>query len=156
MFSALTTQRNARTVSCRRNAVEWSNPLLGKQHTYGPLRHYLRRETHVFGINSNVYEKELSDDDESEENTNSNVKDNTSDACLLWLLSLDNGSGALVQYLADIVHEYGGDLNKVAATRKLNHTAHSILDCVDDSFWEAINVRTLGHKCLLARGILKL
>ena len=93
---------------------------------------------------------------ESEENTNSNVKDNTSNACLLWLLSLDNGSGALVQYLADIVHEYGGDLNKVAATRKLNHTAHSILDCVDDSFWEAINVRTLGHKCLLARGILKL
>ena len=119
------------------------------------MRHYLRREIHLFGINSNtdVYEKELSDDDESEEN---NVKDNTSNACLLWLLSLDNGSGALVEYLPDIVHEYGGDLNKVAATRKLNHTARSIIDCVDDSFWEAINVRTLGHKCLLARGILKL
>ena len=99
------------------------------------MRHYLRREIHLFGINSNtdVYEKELSDDDESEENTNSNVKDNTSDACLLWLLSLDNGSGALVQYLADIVHEYGGDLNKVAATRKLNHTAHfnkSAIQCL--------------------------
>ena len=47
-------------------------------------------------------------------------------------------------------------LNKVAATGKLILTAHSIIDCVDDSFWEAINVRTLGHKLLLARGILKL
>ena len=132
--------------------------MLGKQHTYGPLRHYLRREIHLFGINSNtdVYEKELSDDDESEENTNSNVKDNTSDDCLLWLRSLDKGSGALVQYLADIVNAYGGDLKKIAATRKLNLTTHSILDRVDDSFWEAINVRTLGHKYLLARGIVNL
>ena len=42
--------------------IEWSNPLLGKQHTYGPLRHYLRRKIHLFGINSNtnVYEKEFS------------------------------------------------------------------------------------------------
>ena len=122
------------------------------------MRHYLRREIHLFGINSNtnVYEKEFSDDEESEEKTNSNVKDNTSDAYILWLLSLDNGSGALVQYLADIVNAYGGDLEKIAATRKQNLTTDSILDRVDDSFWKAINVRTLGHKYLLARGIVNL
>eukprot|EP00928_Gymnodinium_smaydae_P070812 TRINITY_DN5457_c0_g1_i1.p1 TRINITY_DN5457_c0_g1~~TRINITY_DN5457_c0_g1_i1.p1 ORF type:complete len:480 (-),score=61.15 TRINITY_DN5457_c0_g1_i1:172-1611(-) len=69
-----------------------------------------------------------------------------------WLLSLDRGHGALVQYLDRLQQEFT-DLQELVDTVLVEVDAPSVVKCVDPIVFDALEVRSLGHKLLLARGI---
>ena len=70
-----------------------------------------------------------------------------------WLLGLDAGHGALLQYTDALVREFDGDPSQIRAVWRRSDLGESKLDSVDPSFWVAVGVRSLGHKLTLARGI---
>lgn len=74
-----------------------------------------------------------------------------------WLLSLDNGSGSLLQYLDALADEFNADLVQIAAARNDTALASSgPLASIEPLFWEAVGVTKLGHQLLLAKGIVAL
>jgi len=73
-----------------------------------------------------------------------------------WLLGLDSGSGALLQYADALMNEFDGCLQQIGASFYSACESKSILASVDPVFWEAVGVERFGHKMLFARGLAKL
>ncbi len=73
-----------------------------------------------------------------------------------WLLSLDEGSGAMLQYKDVLQEEFDGDLEMIKAVKVEGGEMGGALDMVDPSFWETVKVAKTGHKMLFARGIARL
>jgi len=86
---------------------------------------------------------------ESEEQAHQELED--------WLYGLDGGNGTLMRYLEPLKQEFG-NLFTVAACRvpKPLKSASSVIGCVDTMFFEALGVTSLGHRLLLAKGIVAL
>merc|ERR1740121_1905840 len=80
-------------------------------------------------------------------------RNETEDCCRRWLLGLDKGEGALLQYFDKLQAEFDGDLVQVAAVRRDVTDGQSAIDAVDPIFWEVIGVKKMGHKLLFARAI---
>ena len=76
--------------------------------------------------------------------------------CRDWLLSLDNGHGALVQYLLALMTEFDGDLTQISSVWAEPREGQSLASCVDPEFWQVLGVRKAGHKLLFANGIAEL
>eukprot|EP00439_Symbiodinium_sp_Y106_P082701 s2_g22.t1 len=72
-----------------------------------------------------------------------------------WLRGLDSGKGALVIYTKAITEEFGG-VQALAACILPEHPKGSVIGRIEQSLWEALDVKSLGHRLLLAKGILKL
>lgn len=70
-----------------------------------------------------------------------------------WLLSLDQGGGALLVYTDALVAEFDADLVQVRAAWTGCDAGASVLDSVDPHFFSAIGVHRTGHKLLFARGM---
>jgi len=72
-----------------------------------------------------------------------------------WLTGLDGGRGALQRYLPSLQREFPelADL-KQALMPKPQGT--SVVGRIDPSLWEALGVEALGHRLLLAKGIVAL
>lgn len=73
-----------------------------------------------------------------------------------WLSSLDNGKGNLLQYFGPIKSEFDGDLLQLAAAKLETPVAPGVLGSVEPTFFEVLGVKTVGHRLLLAKGILAL
>jgi len=73
-----------------------------------------------------------------------------------WLLNLDDGAGAMLQYFDVLVAEFDSDITQIKAVKIGGDEANGILGVVDPSFWNVGRVAKLGHKMLFARGIQKL
>jgi len=92
-------------------------------------------------------------DDSSHDDCQSSVNTGLKD----WLKSLDNGRGALLQYLPSISAEFD-DLNQIRCVwagrdNPSNQSINQSIKAVDPVFWESSGVHKLEHKLLLARGI---
>ncbi|CAE7504705.1 unnamed protein product [Symbiodinium microadriaticum] len=72
-----------------------------------------------------------------------------------WLRGLDSGRGALVIYTKAITEEFGG-VPALSACILPEHPKGSVIGRIEQSLWEALDVKSLGHRLLLAKGILKL
>lgn len=72
-----------------------------------------------------------------------------------WLVGLDQGRGAMLRYLPALRREFG-ELPALAATVLPKPTSSSVVGCIDPSLWEALGVDALGHRLLLAKGIVAL
>lgn len=72
-----------------------------------------------------------------------------------WLNDLDQGKGALMQYLAALQSEFGS-LAQVAAAANPAPASDSVLEAVDPLIFEAMCVQKIGHKLLIAKGVLAL
>lgn len=74
-----------------------------------------------------------------------------------WLKALDNGRGSCLQYFAALKTEFDSDFVQIRAARLPSANSNfGVLACIDPFFFDALNVRPLGHRLLLARGIMKL
>lgn len=71
-----------------------------------------------------------------------------------WLLSLDGNKGTMSRYLDNLLSEFG-DLTQLEAA-VLPDQGGSVLQQVDAIVFETLNMTTLGHKLLLAKGIVAL
>lgn len=70
-------------------------------------------------------------------------------------MGLDGGRGAMSRYLQPLQDEFG-DLSSLTATVLPKPVSSSVVGQIDPSLWEALGVEALGHRLLLAKGILKL
>jgi len=73
-----------------------------------------------------------------------------------WLINLDDGVGAMLQYEEVLIAEFDADLTQLAAVKRDADAAEGLLGFVDPIFWEIVCMRKLGHRMLIARGIMKL
>mmetsp|Transcript_121885 Transcript_121885/g.344744 ORF Transcript_121885/g.344744 Transcript_121885/m.344744 type:complete len:1374 (+) Transcript_121885:189-4310(+) len=75
-----------------------------------------------------------------------------------WLYSLDGGKGALLRYLDPLSREFGSLALIGAAAKVPNYKEQnmSLVDSVEKLFFEALGVQSLGHRLLLAKGVLAL
>jgi len=72
-----------------------------------------------------------------------------------WLTSLDGGRGNMLRYLEPLRHEFGS-VKALSATLLPDPSGNSVVGWVDPSLWEALGVEALGHKMLLAKGVVAL
>jgi len=72
-----------------------------------------------------------------------------------WLQGLDGGRGAMLRYLEPLQREFGS-LAQVAAARLPAPAGSSVLENVDAMIFEALGIQSLGHRLLLAKGIMAL
>jgi len=75
-----------------------------------------------------------------------------------WLMGLDDGVGAMLQYYDVLASEFEADLTQIAAVKNLpkdddDGPLRSLTESVDPIFWETVQVKKLGHRMLFARGI---
>ena len=72
-----------------------------------------------------------------------------------WLLALDGGRGAMLQYLDAIQYEFDGDFHQLKCARleESEVVTQGLLGRVDRRVFEALGIHKLGHKFLLVRGI---
>ncbi|CAE7031209.1 unnamed protein product [Symbiodinium sp. CCMP2456] len=76
-----------------------------------------------------------------------------------WLSGLDGHKGALLTYFDVLVNEFDGDLSilkNVKTEPPEGSQNRGLFSFIIDDFWTTINVRTMGHKTLLAKGIKEL
>lgn len=73
-----------------------------------------------------------------------------------WLKGLDGGRGSLLHYFAAIKSEFDADFQQLAATRLQKPVSPGALGSIEPSFFEALGVKSVGHRLLFARGIMKL
>ena len=73
-----------------------------------------------------------------------------------WLMSLDDGAGAMMMYFGNLAYAFDCDLANVAKVKIDGGESYGILGVVDPSFWETVGVIRVGHKMLFARGIARL
>eukprot|EP00747_Dinoflagellata_sp_TGD_P180767 gnl/TRDRNA2_/TRDRNA2_33794_c0_seq1.p1 gnl/TRDRNA2_/TRDRNA2_33794_c0~~gnl/TRDRNA2_/TRDRNA2_33794_c0_seq1.p1 ORF type:complete len:715 (+),score=92.32 gnl/TRDRNA2_/TRDRNA2_33794_c0_seq1:35-2146(+) len=73
-----------------------------------------------------------------------------------WLSSLDRGVGALLQYFEVIRQEFEADFTQIAAARLPEPISPGTIGSIDPTFFEVVGVKPLGHRLLLAKGILEL
>ncbi|CAE7034590.1 unnamed protein product [Symbiodinium natans] len=72
-----------------------------------------------------------------------------------WLCGLDSGRGAMASYAKIITEEFGG-VPALSACILPENPKGSVIGRIDASLWEALDVKSLGHRLLLAKGILAL
>lgn len=72
-----------------------------------------------------------------------------------WLLSLDKDRGALLPYLGPLCREFG-ELRAVAAALLPKPSSSSVVGKIDPLLWTTLGVESLGHRLLLAKGIVAL
>lgn len=70
-----------------------------------------------------------------------------------WLTGLDGGRGALVAYGTVILEQFGS-LEALSAC--VMSQDGSVMSRVDASLWDVLNVKSLGHRLLMAKGICSL
>lgn len=70
-----------------------------------------------------------------------------------WLIALDAGRGAMLQYLDALICEFDGDFLQLCAAWRGMGLGKSVLDSVDSAFWDAVGIHRIGHRLLFARGI---
>lgn len=73
-----------------------------------------------------------------------------------WLKSLDGGRGSLLRYFEVLRDEFECDFAQLAAARLEKPVSPGALGHLEPSFFEALGVEQVGHRLLLARGILAL
>jgi len=73
-----------------------------------------------------------------------------------WLEGLDNGRGSLLQYFGAIKREFDADFNMITAAKLPTPFTPGTLGSIDPSFFEALGCKPVGHRLLLAKGILAL
>mmetsp|Transcript_103076 Transcript_103076/g.204650 ORF Transcript_103076/g.204650 Transcript_103076/m.204650 type:complete len:711 (-) Transcript_103076:72-2204(-) len=72
-----------------------------------------------------------------------------------WLLSLDGSHGALLPYLGPLCREFG-ELRAVPAALLPKPSSSSVVGKIDPLLWATLGVESLGHRLLLAKGIVAL
>lgn len=75
---------------------------------------------------------------------------------LSWLRSLDGNKGTLLRYFTGFRDEFDCDFSQLAAARLDDPVAEGILGQIEPSIFDALGVEPIGHRLLLARGILSL
>ena len=73
-----------------------------------------------------------------------------------WLVSLDKGYGALLQYKDALAWEFDADLSQISlvcATPYGGSGGASVVNSVEPSFWTVIGVHAYGHRVLFASGL---
>lgn len=73
-----------------------------------------------------------------------------------WLENLDGGRGTLLQYFGAIKSEFDADFTQISAARLTTPWCPGTLGSIEPSFFEALTVTRVGHKLMLAKGILAL
>ena len=73
-----------------------------------------------------------------------------------WLKNLDGGRGSLLKYFEVMRDEFDCDFAQLAAARLETPVGPGALGHLEPSFFEALGVEQIGHRLLLARGILAL
>lgn len=73
-----------------------------------------------------------------------------------WLENLDGGRGSLLQYFGAIQSEFDADFTQISAARLTTPWCPGTLGSIEPSFFEALTVTRVGHKLMLAKGILAL
>lgn len=74
-----------------------------------------------------------------------------------WLLNLDQGRGKMVQYLGPLREEFGSLMAVAAAyIPGGNNGPRGLLESVEPLIFDVLQVVSLGHRLLLARGIAEL
>lgn len=72
-----------------------------------------------------------------------------------WLRGLDLGKGAMLQYL-DLLKQEFGDLIQLAAAAQPYDKRTSIVNAVAKEVYDSLGMQSLGHRLLLAKGIIAL
>jgi hypothetical protein len=70
-----------------------------------------------------------------------------------WLEQLDGGRGVLLQYFEVLRREFCADLSRIAEMRLATPRSAGILGTIDAYFWELCEIKQMGHRLLLAKGI---
>eukprot|EP00933_Yihiella_yeosuensis_P048316 TRINITY_DN4441_c0_g9_i1.p1 TRINITY_DN4441_c0_g9~~TRINITY_DN4441_c0_g9_i1.p1 ORF type:complete len:587 (-),score=170.14 TRINITY_DN4441_c0_g9_i1:103-1782(-) len=73
-----------------------------------------------------------------------------------WLNGLDSGRGSMLKYFVPLRDEFDCDFTQIASVRLAEPIAPGALGSIEPSFFEALGIRQVGHRLLLAKGILKL
>jgi len=73
-----------------------------------------------------------------------------------WLESLDGGRGSMLQYFEAVKNEFDADFSQLAAARLAQPIAAGTLGCIEPSFFEVLDVKSVGHRLLFAKGLLAL
>jgi len=71
-----------------------------------------------------------------------------------WLMGLDAGKGAVLEYLPEILEKYG-NVHKLSTVKVISESNRP-LDQINKNFWEECGITKLGHKLVLAKGIIAL
>merc|ERR1712083_894571 len=77
------------------------------------------------------------------------------DAVEAWLRGLDDGRGEMLRYAEPIKQEFES-LDTHCAAVLPEGSANSVLGRVDAAVWPVIGATKMGHKLLLAKGLVKL
>lgn len=72
-----------------------------------------------------------------------------------WLMGLDS-SGDMLQYLVPLRREFASLAQISAALVDKPGGGTSVLSCIEPSFFQALHVESLGHRLILAKGIVAL
>jgi len=91
--------------------------------------------------------------DESMVGGQPSATDTRDEALRDWLMRLDNGKGALLQYFEVLQHEFDADFGQLAAARLEEPSGPSVTDTIDPNFWDTCGIKQTGHRMLIARGI---
>lgn len=83
------------------------------------------------------------------------VSDRGSEELKNWLSDLDGGRGALERYLQPLQDSYGS-LKALAKTLLAEPLSSSVVGRVDPSLWDRLGVDALGHRLLIAKGVVAL
>merc|ERR1711924_479676 len=66
-----------------------------------------------------------------------------------WLMSLDGGKGALLQYMDSFSTEFDAELVQLCAAWRGQSCGQSLVECIDPNLWSAVGIHKLGHRLLL-------
>eukprot|EP00928_Gymnodinium_smaydae_P072577 TRINITY_DN55917_c0_g1_i1.p1 TRINITY_DN55917_c0_g1~~TRINITY_DN55917_c0_g1_i1.p1 ORF type:complete len:686 (+),score=187.35 TRINITY_DN55917_c0_g1_i1:155-2212(+) len=70
-----------------------------------------------------------------------------------WLRKQDSGKGALLRYFDKIRSEFDCDFSQIAAAKLADPISPGAIGLIDPTFWEACEVKLIGHRLLLANAI---
>jgi len=82
------------------------------------------------------------------------IMDNPHNELEEWLVKMDDGRGVLTQYKESILLHFGSLPELAASVTQQLKPGVSVVQCVDVEVFEALGVRALGHKLILAKAIL--
>lgn len=83
-------------------------------------------------------------------------EDDAEKAVWEWLLQRDGGKGAFLQYFPVLRDEFDCDFSQICAARLTSPISPGTLGFIEPSFFEVLSVKSVGHRLLLAKGILAL
>jgi len=86
----------------------------------------------------------------------SGAEPSNADQLASWLVGLETKSGALEKYVPELQRNFSSLTQLREALVAPHEQNRPVLDCIEPQVFDALGVQSLGHKLLIAKGIIAL